>query len=290
MAPPRCDLRPPPPQGGATGGPAKPAPRWPLGCVVAIGLTLAVLPARAGLFDDDEARKAILDLRTRITQNDEQAKARIDQLGRAQAQMAEQMNEQMAAMRRSLLDLNNQLEALRADLAKLRGTDEQLQRDVADLQKRQKDLGQVVDERLRRLEPVKVSLDGIEFSASPEERKGYDDAVALMRGGDFDKAAAALAAFQRRYPNSGYADSVRYWLGNAHYARRDYKEAIATFRAFVAASPEHPRAAEAMLALANSQAETKDTKAARKTIEDLLKAYPKSEAAQAGKERLASLK
>jgi TolA-binding protein len=63
-----------------------------------------------------------------------------------------------------------------------------------------------------------------------------------------------------------------------------------SFRAFVGAAPEHPRAPEALLAMANSQAEMKDTKAARKTIDDLLKAYPKSEAAQAGKERLASLK
>ena len=44
------------------------------------------------------------------------------------------------------------------------------------------------------------------------------------------------------------------------------------------------------LALANSQAEMKDTKAARKTLDDLIKAYPKSEAAVAGKERLASLR
>jgi tol-pal system protein YbgF len=111
-----------------------------------------------------------------------------------------------------------------------------------------------------------------------------------MRGGDFDKAALALAAFQRRWPNSGYGDSARYWLGNAHYARRDYKSAIDTFRAFVSAAPEHARAPEAMLAMANSQAEMKDTKAARKTLDDLVKAYPKSEAAAAGKERLASLK
>ena len=45
-----------------------------------------------------------------------------------------------------------------------------------------------------------------------------------------------------------------------------------------------------MLAIANCQAELKDTKAARKTIDDLLKAYPKSEAAQAGRERLAALR
>lgn len=280
--------------------PFRPSARWPmlpalrpLALALALGAGLAASPARAGLFDDDEARKAILELRSRVAQNDEQTRARLAELGRAQTQitqLTEQLGEQLASMRRSLLELNNQLEQLRVDLARQRGADEQIQRDLADLQKRQKDLGQSFDDRLRRFEPVKVTLDGVEFSASPDERKAYDDAVGLMRGGDFDKAAAALAAFQRRYPSSGYGDSVRYWQGNAHYARRDYKEAMASFRAFVAASPDHPRAAEALLALANSQAESKDARAARKTIEDLIKAYPKSEAAQAGKERLASLK
>ena len=263
--------------------------------ILAGGVLSALLvtqPAWA-LFSDDEARKAILDLRARVAQLDEQHKARQSELQAAldrQTAANAQLAEQVAAMRRSLLDLNNQLEQARTEIARLRGADEQAQRDLADLQKRQRDLGQSVDERVRRLEPVRVSLDGREFNAAPDERKAYDDAVALMRGGEFDKAAQALAAFQRRYPGSGYADSARFWLGNAQYARRDHKEAIATFRAFVAESPDHPRAPEALLALANSQAETKDTKGARKTLEDLIKAYPKSEAAQAGKERLASLK
>jgi tol-pal system protein YbgF len=252
----------------------------------ALVLLLAMGPARAALFEDDEARKAILELRARVSANEEQSKSRLAELGASNAQLLEQIN----GLRRSLLDLNNQIELLRADMAKLRGMDEQLQRELAELQKHQKDLGQAFDDRIRKLEPVKVTLDGREFSAEPDERKSYDDAVALMRGGDFDKAVAALAAFQRRYPSSGYGDSVRYWLGNAYYARRDYKQAIDTFRAFVSAAPEHARAPEALLALANSQAEMKDTKAARKTLEELVKAYPKSEAALAGKDRLASLK
>jgi tol-pal system protein YbgF len=259
------------------------AARW---AGVALALVVATAPARAGLFDDDEARKAILDLRARIAQMGDESKARDAELVAANAQLLEQIS----TLRRSLLDLNNQIELLRGDMAKLRGNEEQLQRELADLQKRQKDLGQAFDDRMRKLEPVKVTLDGREFLAEPDERKSYDDAVAMMRSGDFDRAALALAAFQRRYANSGYGDSVRYWLGNAHYARRDYKQAIDTFRAFVTAAPEHARAPEAMLALANSQAEMKDTKAARKTLDELLKAYPKSEAAQAGKERLASLK
>jgi TolA-binding protein len=79
-------------------------------------------------------------------------------------------------------------------------------------------------------------------------------------------------------------------LGNALYGKRDYKEAITAFRAFVAGAAEHPRAPEALLALANSQAEMKDPRGARRTIEELMKTYPDSEAAQAGKERLASIK
>jgi tol-pal system protein YbgF len=94
----------------------------------------------------------------------------------------------------------------------------------------------------------------------------------------------------KRFPGTGYRDSALFWLGNAQYGQRAYKDAIATFRSLVAASPDSPRSPEALLAIANCQAELKDTKAARKTIEELLKSYPKSEAAQAGKERLISLR
>lgn len=246
----------------------------------ALVVTLAVAaPARAQLFADDDARKAILDLRARLAQSEEQAKARNADL-----------NQQLEAMRRTLLEINGQLDALRGEVARLRGNDEQLQRDVAELQKRQRDIGQSVDERLRRIEPVKVTLDDREFSAEPDEKRQFEDALALLRSGDFDKANQALAAFQKRWPSSGYADAARFWQGNALYGKRDYAGAVAAFRAFLAKAPDSPRAPEAMLAIANSQAEMKDNRAARKTLDDLVRIYPKSEAAAAAKERLASLK
>jgi tol-pal system protein YbgF len=93
-----------------------------------------------------------------------------------------------------------------------------------------------------------------------------------------------------RYPASGYAVPALFWLGNAQYATRDYREAMANFRALIVKDPEHVRAPEAVLSVANCQLELKDSKGARKTLADLLKAYPKSEAAVAAKERLAALK
>jgi len=248
---------------------------------LALALLLAGLaggPAHAGLFDDEEARKAIIDLRARLTALEDQNK-----------QLQVQVDENAQA-RRSLLDLNNQIEGLRSELAQMRGDKEQLQRDLADLQRLVKDANQATDDRLRRFEPQKVSLDGQEFEASADERQAYDRAIATMRSGDFGAAASQLEEFGARFPDSGYQASARFWLGNALYGKRDYKGAIAAFRGMVDTYPKHPKAAEALLAMANSQAETKDNKAARRTLGELLKAYPDSEAAAAGKDRLASLR
>lgn len=249
--------------------------------LVGAGL-LAGGPAHA-LFEDDEARRAILDLRARVQKLDE-----------AQRQSAEaqtgQLAEQVSQLRRSLLELNAQLETLRAEMARLRGQNEQLARDLSDTQRKLTDQSQSLDARLRPLEPQKVALDGREFQVDPDEKRQYEAAIGLVRRGDFVEAAAALGGFLRRYPASGYVDSVRFWLGNAYYGKRDYKEAIETFRAFIKASPTHPRAAEALLATANCQIELKEVKGARRTLEDLLKTYPGTDAAQAAKERLAALK
>ena len=242
-------------------------------------LALAGGSAQAQLFADDDARKAILDLRSRLAQSDEQAKAR-------QAET----HEQLQSLRRNLLDLNTELETMRAEAARLRGSNEQLMRDVAELQRKQRDVTQAVDDRLRKVEPQKVTIEGREFQVDPEEKRQYDDAVNVLRGGDFDKAAQAFTVFLGRWPASGYAPSARYWQGNALYGKRDYREAINAFRMFLAKAPGSERASEAMLAIANSQAEMKDKAGARKTLDELIKAYPKSEAAVAAKERLAALK
>ena len=249
-------------------------------CVTALmGAALFAPAAQAGLFDDDEARRAILDIR-----------AKIEQGAANQRSGQQQTTEQIDQLKRSLLDLNNQLEQVRGDNAKLRGQNEQLARDLSEVQRKQKDIQSGVDDRLRKFEPQKVSDGGKEFSVEPDEKRTYDEAMELLRKSDFAGTANALTAFRKRYPSSGYTESALFWLGNAQYGVRQYKEAITSFRALVGAAPDNARVPEALLAVANCQAELKDGKGARKTIDDLIKAYPKSEAAQAGRERLESLK
>ncbi len=245
-------------------------------------LAASLSSAHAAIFEDGEARRAILEMRQRV-----------DGLQLSQQRSAEEvrkLGEENAQLRRSLLDLQTQIETLRAEQAKLNGQNEQLLRDVGELQRRQKDIAQGVDERLRQFEPIKVTVDGREFQADPAEKRDFEAALAVFRSGKFPDASAAFAAFVRQYPRSGYVSSARFWLGNAQYATREYKEAIGNFKQMLAEAPTHARAPEAALSIANCQIELKDTRTARKTLEDLLRAYPQSEAAVAAKERLSRLK
>lgn len=247
--------------------------------VVAFATLAAWAPPSYALFEDGDARRAILELRQRI-----------DALAQTGQRAGERSDGEVTQMRRSLLDLQTQIETLRTEMATLRGQNEQLQRDVAQLQQRQKDMAQGVDERLRQFEPVTVQVDGREFRADPAEARAFDAALEQLRAGKFAESGAAFTAFLTQYPQSGYQPSARFWLANAQYATRDYKSAIGNFKAVLAAAPDHARAPEAALSIANCQIELKDTRAARKTLEDLLRVYPKSEAAAAAKERLARLK
>jgi tol-pal system protein YbgF len=234
---------------------------------LAVGLWLTPV-AHAALFADDEARRAIIDLRERV----------------------ERQGEEIKQFQRSLLDQQELFESLRKEAAQLRGEKEELTQELRKQQNLAKDLAQGVDERLRKFEPVKVKVDGVEFLAEPAEVRAYDDAVAVFRKGDFTAASASLGDFIRRYPKSGYANTALFWLGNAQYANREYKEAIRNFSVLLVGSPNHLRAPEAMLSVANCQLELKDIKAARKTFEDVIKTYPQSEAASAARERLSKLK
>lgn len=249
----------------------------------AAALAMAALlaaPAHA-LFADDEARKAIIELRARVAQLEE-----------AQKKLAssQELQDQLAQLRRSLGELANQNELLRAELAKQRGSSEQLTRDFAETQRRLNDQLAAFDGRLKPLEPQTVQVDGKSFKVEPEEQRQYEAAMGLLRRGEFDAAGTAYQAFLKRFAASGYADSVRFWLGNAQYGQRQYREAIASFRAFIAAAPDSPRVPEALLAIGNCQLEMKDPKAARRTLDELVRKHPGTEAAQAARERLASLK
>lgn len=237
------------------------------------------LHANAGLLDDDEARKAILDLRGKVADLTRDVNARLDT-------KADKSASQSAA-----LDMVNQHEQTMQEIAKLRGQLEVLTNEVANSQKRQKDFYSDLDARIRKLEPRQVTIEGKEAAVDPTEQRTYEAAIAKFKAGDYKTAAATLSDFVRRYPDSAYAANAQFTLGNAYYMQRDYKNAIAAQETVAANYRDSANAPEAMLMIGTIyQTELKDKKNAKKALQALVSAYPDSSAAQAAKQQLATLK
>ncbi len=232
------------------------------------------LHATAGLLDDDEARKAIIDLRAKVDNLDRDMRASVD------AKLDTKLDKSAA------LEFTNQNEQTLQEIAKLRGQVEVLSNELANAQKRQKDFYTDLDARLRKLEPRQMTIDGKESVVDPSEQKDYESAMAQVKSGDYKGGAAALSAFVHRYPTSAYAAMAQYWLGNAYYAQGDYKSAIAAQEVVASTYRDSTNAPEALLNIAASYDELKDKKAAKKVRLQLIKQYPDSAAAKAAKDQL----
>jgi TolA-binding protein len=141
--------------------------------------SFAPLQAHAGLFDDDEARKAILEIRSKMDTLSRDIGTRLDS----------------KSDKTSAIDLLNQNEQLRQEIAKLRGKVEVLTNELANTQQRQKDFYVDLDNRLRALEPQKVTVDGKETTVEQEELKIYNTALAQFKGGEYRDAGALFFDF-----------------------------------------------------------------------------------------------
>ena len=260
------------------------------------GYALA-FPAFGALFEDDEARREILKLRTEMRQGIETL--RRDETLRREAALedAKRQAEEIAYLNRLVVQLKNQLESIGGEAVKIRGQGEQLGLNIAEVQrrhaeqiKRLEDQVKRLEDRLKTVEPVKVSFEGSEFFVEPAEKGVFEAALASFRKGDFETAHNTFNEFLLRFPGSGYSNSALFWLGNAQFVQKNYTAAVLSFRKMIARSPGYARVPEAWLAIANCQLELKETPQARKTLEELVANFSQSEAADIARDRLSRMK
>jgi tol-pal system protein YbgF len=275
--------------------------------LVALLVAFVALPARAALFDDDEARRRIADMQVRLTQVQKQLEDRL-------AAIEQQMKNQ------GVVDLFTQVEQLKGDFAKLRGQIEVLLYEQEQQQKRQRDLYIDLDSRMRRIEsgsgaaPASGSAaPGVAPAAAPPaatappasvasvppaasgaagpdastEQRAYDAALDQFKAGNYPAAISGFNGVIKANPKGLLAPSAYYWIGNAQFAQRDYRGAIATQRQLVSQFPANPKVPDALLNIATSQFEMNDAAASRRTLEELIAKFPQSDAAVKAKQRLA---
>ncbi len=236
-----------------------------ISCFTRTALTLtlsALLSSNAwAIFSDDEARKAILEMRKSVQ-----------------------------ASQGAILDLQNQIEKLRTENAQLRGQIETLQKQTDDLTKNQKTYYQDLDSRLTRFEPQTVEVEGVTGVVQPGERAAYEEALNAFQNNQLKKADTDLNAFIRKYPSSPYLPLALFWSGNTKYALKDYNGSINQLQTLITRFPGHQRVPAAMLTLGNANLESGKKAVAKKVLSDLITKYPDSEAAKEAKPIVANIK
>jgi len=210
------------------------------------------------LFSDDEARKAILDLRKSLATTQ--------------------------------LELQGEIDKLKSDNAELRGKIENLEKQGEDISNSQKTYYQDLDTRLGNFEPRTATIEGVSGTVQPGEKKAYDDALKAFQAGNLKKADEGFSAFAAKYPKSPYLPLALYWGGNSKYANKDYAGAIKQLQSLISKYPNHPRIAAAMVTLGNSQLESGNKAAAKKTFGEIIAKYPDTEAAKDAQQLIAATK
>jgi tol-pal system protein YbgF len=246
-----------------------------LRAVLLLGLCFAACAARAGMFDDDEARQAVAGLHDQVEANQKAVEERLTRI-------------ETLAQDRSL-DLAKQNDQLKQDLAQTRGQIEVQDHQIETLDRRQKDLYTDLDTRLRKLE-AGAQAQQPAAASTPDpmlEGKAYEAALNQFKQGNYQASVAGFQSFIATYPASPQVSSAQYWIGNAYYALRDYKMAIAAQQKVLTTWPDSPKAPDALLNIASCQAEMGATRTARETLHTLLKKYPGTPAAEQAKQRLA---
>jgi tol-pal system protein YbgF len=248
-----------------------------------LGAFLLPLLAHAALFDDEEARRQIVQLRNQIESRQKSIEERLSSIDARLAQMD-------SSGQNRAVDFAQLIDSLKQDVAKLRGQIEVLANQTEILERRQKDLYVDLDNRLRRLEQAQSQLQdklsqGERSSAS--EKQAYEAALNQFKLGNYQLAISSFQNFMNNFSSSELVPSAQYWIGNAHYAMRDYKSAIAAQQKVVKLWPENSKAPDALLNIASSQSELGQSNAARETLRGLVKKYPSSSAAEQAKQRLA---
>jgi tol-pal system protein YbgF len=80
----------------------------------------------------------------------------------------------------------------------------------------------------------------------------YNEALDLMGRNDYAGAERALRGFIQRYPQHTLVGNAQYWLGETHYARKDYAGAAAAFAVAYKTYPRSPKAPDSLLKLGMS--------------------------------------
>ncbi|HRY83313.1 MAG TPA: tol-pal system protein YbgF [Candidatus Cloacimonadota bacterium] len=102
----------------------------------------------------------------------------------------------------------------------------------------------------------------------------YNNAKVFYDKGRYEEAILKLEAFTKAYPDHELVPNALYWIGESYYTAKNYQKAIREFEAVVNRYPAHPKAADAQVKIAMSNASLGDNALAASQLTTFKASYP----------------
>ncbi len=203
------------------------------------------------------------------------------------------------AARKTGADLSMDLEKTQQEVSRLRGQVEESQARQKgledDLARLRTELAALLDkQRLQDDHRRKQAEAAAEEARRAAERPASKDdfykvAKEKLDAGEFASARQLFGEFIVKWKDDPLAANAQYWLGESLYAERRWKESVQEFRKVSEQYPKSEKAPDALLKISFAFIEMGLVDDAKLFLDEIVKAYPKANAAKLAKDKLSEL-
>jgi tol-pal system protein YbgF len=137
-----------------------------------------------------------------------------------------------------------------------------------------------------------VPSDGLAEGAAAESdaiKRDYEAAWRTLDKKDYKAAIVRFKEFIKKYPKSTLAGNAQYWIGESHYALREFDLAIIEFDAVRRRYPQGEKVPAALLKQGFAFAELGEKVNARLILQEVVEKFPQSAEAARARQRLKSI-
>jgi tol-pal system protein YbgF len=129
-----------------------------------------------------------------------------------------------------------------------------------------------------------------QLPAAAKDTDVYEKSLALFRNGKHEEAIAGFKGFLRTHPKSDQAENAQFWVGESHFALRQYEQAILAYQEVIKNFPKGNKVANATLRQGMAFLEINDKTSAKLLLDKVVKNYPNTSEAKIAQQKLTTLK
>ena len=232
----------------------------------------------------ESIRASLADTRANLQQLQREFSAVKERIEETRYQVGRQIGQSSREGEQRLKNLEGQVakldEAVKAQESLLKTRDEEI--------KQLRGMVETAQKALTESPPAEAAP---EFVAGESEqvRRGYETAWRAMVKKDYKLAIERFKEFLKKYSKSKLAVNAQYWIGECHYALREFDRAIIEFDAVRRKYPQGDKVPAALLKQGYAFAELGEKVNARLILQEVVEKYPQSSEAAKAKLKLKAL-